>query len=203
MVELVVLQSISYIVGATGVFIAAVFYVLNLRISLRNQELSLKTQEHTLDTRQAQLFMQIFDNFYSQGYRKSLMELSDSWTWTDFDDFLKKYGPDTNLEAYEKFRFLFAQIDRMGMLVNWELIDSERLHRWGGGAMIRLWEKFEPIVLEIRTRERAMLYEDFEDFYYRLKELEEKYTVDFREKSVPTRIEKRKALGLKPIQYPQ
>ena len=203
MVDLALLQSVSYIAGALGVCIAAVYYVLNLRISQRNQELSLKAQEQTLDTRQAQLFMQIFDNFYSQGYRKSLMELSDSWTWTDFDDFLKKYGPDTNLEAYEKFRFLFAQIDRMGMLVNWELIDSERLHRWGGGAMIRLWEKFEPIVLEIRTRERAMLYEDFEDFYYRLKELEEKYTVDFREKSVPTRIEKRKALGLKPIQYPQ
>ena len=43
------------------------------------------------------------------------------------------------------------------------------------------------------------LYEDFEDFYYRLKELVKKYNVDYWEKRVPTRTEKRKALGLKPI----
>jgi hypothetical protein len=36
MVDLVVLQPVSYIAGATGVAIAVVFYVLNLRISQRN-----------------------------------------------------------------------------------------------------------------------------------------------------------------------
>jgi len=208
LVDLAEIQAAYYMVAATGVLVAAIYYVLNLRIGQRNQELSLKAQEQTLDTRQAQLFMQIFNNFYSQGYRKSLMELlSDSWTWTDFDDFLKKYGPDTNPEAWEKFRFLFAQIDRMGMLVNWGLIDSERLHRWGGGPFIELWEKFEPIIFGYRARYetgvKGRFFEDFEDFYYRLKELQEKTLIDLREKRLPTRMEKRKALGLKPITYPQ
>ncbi|MCX6655794.1 MAG: hypothetical protein NTY03_11860, partial [Candidatus Bathyarchaeota archaeon] len=56
-----------YMVAATGVLVAAVFYILNLRISQKNQELSLKTQElalksqdQTLETRQAQLFMQLY-----------------------------------------------------------------------------------------------------------------------------------------------
>src|SRR4030067_2357461 len=42
--DLVVLQSISYIAGALGVFVAAISYMVNLRISQRNQELMLKSQ---------------------------------------------------------------------------------------------------------------------------------------------------------------
>ncbi|MCX6654296.1 MAG: hypothetical protein NTY03_04145, partial [Candidatus Bathyarchaeota archaeon] len=64
MVDLALLQSISYMAGALGVCVAAIFYVLNLRISQknqeinqRNQELSLKNQQQTLETRQAQMFL--------------------------------------------------------------------------------------------------------------------------------------------------
>jgi hypothetical protein len=60
MVDLALLQSVSYIAGASGVCVAAIFYVLNLRISQKNQELMLQSQEQsakaqqqTLETRQA------------------------------------------------------------------------------------------------------------------------------------------------------
>jgi hypothetical protein len=64
MVELATLQAVSYIIGSLGVFVAAVYYVLNIQnnsrnqeIAMRNQELMLKAQQQTLETRQAQLFM--------------------------------------------------------------------------------------------------------------------------------------------------
>ena len=200
------MDEISLVFG--GIQTAAIVGGIVLAImELKHMREQRKTE---LQTRQAQLFMQIFDSFYSSGYRKSLMELSsDSWTWTDFDDFMHRFGPDADLEAYQKFRFLFAQIDRLGMLVNWELIDTDRLRRWGGEAFVQLWEKFEPIVVEYRSRFRAregttgMLYEDYEDFYYRLKELQEKTREDYIQRIIPMRIEKRKDLGLKPITYPQ
>jgi hypothetical protein len=47
MVDLVVLQSLSYIAGALGVCVAAVYYVMNLRISQKNQELTLKALEQS------------------------------------------------------------------------------------------------------------------------------------------------------------
>jgi hypothetical protein len=47
MVNLALLQSASYIAGALGVCVAAIFYVLNLRISQRNQELTLKALEQS------------------------------------------------------------------------------------------------------------------------------------------------------------
>ena len=75
MVDLALLQSVSYIAGALGVCVAAIYYVMTLRISQRNQEVSLKTQELALksqqqaaETRQAQLFMQVFNRFHDQEF---------------------------------------------------------------------------------------------------------------------------------------
>jgi hypothetical protein len=58
-----------YMVAATGVLVAAFYYVYNRRatrktqeLALKAQELSLKSQEQTLITRQAQLFMNIYQN---------------------------------------------------------------------------------------------------------------------------------------------
>jgi hypothetical protein len=48
MVDLALIETVSYIVGALGVFIAAVFYVLNLRISQRNQKLTLDLRKGDL-----------------------------------------------------------------------------------------------------------------------------------------------------------
>jgi hypothetical protein len=90
---------VSYIAGALGVCVAAAYYVLNLRITQKNQELtlkaleqsakaqelSLKTQEtsaktqeltlkaqqQNLETRQAQLFMQLLDRWTSSEFALS------------------------------------------------------------------------------------------------------------------------------------
>ncbi|MDH5364755.1 MAG: hypothetical protein OEY99_02855 [Aigarchaeota archaeon] len=68
MVSFEEIQAAYYMVAATGVLVAAVFYVLNLRISRRNQELSLRAleqsaqaQQQTLETRQAQMFLSIYN----------------------------------------------------------------------------------------------------------------------------------------------
>jgi len=60
MVSFEEIQAAYYMVAATGVLVAAVFYVLNLRISRRNQDLSLRAleqsaqaQQQTLETKQA------------------------------------------------------------------------------------------------------------------------------------------------------
>ncbi|MDH5790970.1 MAG: hypothetical protein OEZ44_02190 [Candidatus Bathyarchaeota archaeon] len=44
MVDLATLQAVSYIMGFLGVFVVAVYYVLNIQNNRRNQELSLKAR---------------------------------------------------------------------------------------------------------------------------------------------------------------
>ena len=101
MVELATLQAVSYIIDSLGVFVAAVYYMMNVQNNKRNQELMLKAQQQTLETRQSQLMMQLFDYFMEGGIRLTAMEmLSEKWSWNDFDDFMKKYGPERNSEAW-------------------------------------------------------------------------------------------------------
>jgi len=48
MVRFEEIQAAYYMVAATGVLVAAVFYILNLGMSQKNQELDLKAQQQTL-----------------------------------------------------------------------------------------------------------------------------------------------------------
>ena len=57
MVGLTEIQTAYYMVAATGVLIAAVYYVLNMRV--------------TLQTRQAQLFIPIYSTYHSDEYMKA------------------------------------------------------------------------------------------------------------------------------------
>ncbi len=52
MVELATLQAVSYIMGSLGVFVAAVYYILNIQNNKKNQEMQ-------IETRQFQLLMQM------------------------------------------------------------------------------------------------------------------------------------------------
>jgi hypothetical protein len=57
MLELATLQAVSYIVGSLGVFVTAVYYVLNIQNSRRSHELMLKAQQQTLKTIQTHTVM--------------------------------------------------------------------------------------------------------------------------------------------------
>jgi hypothetical protein len=204
MIVLVDLQTVGVLVTATSVTIAAVYYIFTLRMNMRTQELALKAQQQTLDTRQAQLFMQLADTYIDKGYRTTALEmLSNKWSWTNFDDFLSKYGPDNNPEAWNKFQLQLSHWSQQGILVRDGLISAATLNSWWGWVPVAIWEKYEPIILEYRGRyespPKGMFHMDFEDLYYSLLVEMEKYRKDFVERVAPMRTEKRKALGLKQI----
>ena len=196
-VDLALLQSVSYIAGALGVCVAAVYYMMNLSVQKHNAK-------QTLETRQAQLLMQLADSFVEKGYRSTAMELlSDKWSWSDFDDFMKKYGQDSNPEAWKKFERQFMYWNIQGVLVRDGILSAETLFSWWGWVAREFWAKYEPIFVEYRRRyeipPKGMMFEDHEDLYYAMLEVQAKYRKDFIEKSLPMRAEKRKALGLEPI----
>ena len=122
MVDLALLQSVSYIAGALGVCIAAIFYVLNLRISQRNQELTLKAQQQTLETRQAQLFMPIYSAFYSEWWHKAITCFMEA-KFDGYDDYMAKYGPQANPDEHVLHGRVESYLEGIGVLVKRGLID--------------------------------------------------------------------------------
>jgi len=149
MVDLALLQSVSYIAGALGVSVAAIYYVINLRLTQRNQELSLKSQQQTLETRQTQLFMQIYMRYLEPDlFSDNLFKLFKR-SWKNIEDYDKKYdgNPDgANLDMVMTFW------EGVTVLINRGIIDISLVYEIVPTNVTALWGRFGSLIKEMRTR---------------------------------------------------
>jgi hypothetical protein len=160
------LQTIGILVTGTSVTLAAIYYVFTLRMSQKN----MKT---TLETRQAQLFMPIYHKFSELEHMK-LMNRLWSIKWRDYDDFVEKYGEpfseEADAEVYASIWSACNYHEGIGVLVKRNLIESSLVDDLISGSTIRTWEKFGPMILEMRRRMNyPQLYEWFEYLYNEIK----------------------------------
>ena len=154
MVDLAEIQTAYYMVAATGVLIAAIFYILNLRISQRNQELMLKAQEQsaraqqqTLETRQAQMFMNIYQQTTSKDFTSAYNKFISS-QWENYSEsrelFQKK-------EFADDFYILGMYFEGLGVLVKEGYLPIRLVALLLTGMTRSFWEKLKPIVDEARV----------------------------------------------------
>jgi hypothetical protein len=148
MVDLAEIQAAYYMVAATGVLIAAVFYIFNLRISQRNQELMLKAQQQTLETRRISVVQDIMKEASSTEAITSYYELL-NYQWSDYDDFERKYGSKTNPEAAAKRDALWTIWSMVGALLRKGIVGIDDIYDACAG-IDKHWEKFKPIIDEYR-----------------------------------------------------
>jgi hypothetical protein len=148
MVDLAEIQAAYYMVAATGVLVAAVFYILNLRVSQRNQELMLKAQQQTLETRQAQLFLQLYSQYYNKDFVAALSKLS-KMKYQSYDEFWEKYG---NVESAQVWDLLSHYFEGAGVLVRKGLIDSSLVSDLVSEEFFDFWEWVSPFVMEYRVK---------------------------------------------------
>jgi hypothetical protein len=161
MVDLVVLQSISYIAGATGVAIAAIFYVLNLRISQRNMK-------QTLETRKLQFVTSIANQLNSEEGHRRYNELM-NMEWKDYDDFERKYGSDYNVDNAAKRFCVWQTYNTLGMLVREKLVEPELLYPIVFPSVLNHWTKFKDVIKEGRKRYDGE--DDLSDFEFLYNEI--------------------------------
>lgn len=154
---MVTVEIISIVFTGLSVSLAAFYYINTLRNAQKIQQLQ-------LETRQAQLFTQLYGDFRSAEnlrlYGKALQ-----MTWDDFDDFEKKYG----LENWEKrvpFTTMALYYEEIGVLLEEGLIDVNLVIQIIGVTFRLFYEKFKPIVLEIRVRESSPTYFDKMTYLY-------------------------------------
>jgi hypothetical protein len=154
MVDLALLQSISYMAGALGVCVAAIFYVLNLRISQRN----MKT---TLETRKLSFVTSITSQLLSEEGERRYIELL-NMEWKDYDDFEKKYGSDYNIDNMAKRMTVWSTYNTLGTLIREKLIEPEVLYSIDNVNPCFMWSKFKDIIAENRRRYGGK--DNFSDF---------------------------------------
>jgi sulfur relay (sulfurtransferase) DsrC/TusE family protein len=152
MVELAEIQVAYYMVAATGVLVAAFYYIYNMRASERNKKI--------------QLSISIADRIGSKEFMRDYVTLL-LLDWKDTDDFLKKYDASVNTEAsrehFAQRHAVWLAYDNVGYLMHQGLLDEEIVFNAAGHDSIDIWARYWPVINYYRKREVGpRWYENFE-----------------------------------------
>ena len=159
------LQFILTILPVFSMAVALVYYAMNLRNAN-------KTQLMAQETRQASLFMQIYNQFTSERVMETSIEIMAQWEWSSFEEFQQKYGAGTNPSAYSKFMKIINYFEGVGILLKRGLIDEEFVSDLMGAPLMMVWEKTQPVIEGIRE-----FYDDSElwdNYEYLVKQVTKK-----------------------------
>ena len=137
---MVTVETVSIVFTGLSISLAAFYYISTLRNAQRTQQLQ-------LETRQAQLFMQIYSQWNSMEMGREYQRIMDS-EWTDIDDFLERHY--TDIESKTGFRTVARFFEGIGVLVHRGLIDATFVDDLMSGATMRYWEKIAPMIKEWR-----------------------------------------------------
>jgi hypothetical protein len=137
-------EIIALVLTGVGIM-ASIIYYANI---LQNAN---QTQKMQLETRQTQLFMYLYDKFCSESFKRSYYEIM-RWEWTDYHEYAKKYGPDTNPEKNLTRGNVGSFFEGLGVLIKNKQISPELVDDLISQHIITYWEKFGPIMKEARIR---------------------------------------------------
>ena len=153
---MVQIENLPVVLTGIGIIVSILYYASVLRNQNR--------------TRQAQLYMQIWERFASEEGTRRAAETR-SYNWTDFEDFEDKYGRENNIDAHAKRLHVWGEHNGVGFLVRKGLIDFELANQIAGGAAMIHWDKFGSIIREYRKdRNNPELYKDWEYFSEKVKQ---------------------------------
>jgi hypothetical protein len=153
------LQTATVVIAGISVIIG----VINSILSSRRAE---KNDEQTLETRQAQLYMPIYNRWNSKEIVHAYGQVRYMYQWTDVSDFESKYNPDVNPEYYAHYALLSTFFEGLGVLVAKGLIDISLIEDLLSQRVIWYWEHMKPIMLEARRRLNDPTQYDHVEYLY-------------------------------------
>ena len=141
-VELVLtaLQTISIMIGI-------IYYILTLRTNQKNQQLA-------LETRQAQLFMQVYNRWTDQEFNENYLSIINR-EYRHFDEWIEKYGQKNNPKGTARARTVGQYFEGIGILVKRGLIDPALVDDMMSGLVLTWWDKVKSRVYSGRERWNA------------------------------------------------
>jgi len=155
----VTLQTVSYLIAALSFAVTCAYYIMNLSNSKKSTQL-------TLETRQAQLFMEIYRSSYST---EMMTHAANFWfeEWSGFEDWKKKiWLNDAKRGSWGAWTNYYEGI---GVLVKENLVDIRLVALLIAGITRKFWELHLPIIKEIRKfTGQARFLSETEYLYERL-----------------------------------
>ena len=150
MVELSIYQTISIALASASIMIAATYYTLTIR----------KQQQ----TRNAQFFLQLYQNAHDQGFLQMLSETIWLQDTEDFDEWWEKYGPENNMEFFKRWYSMQVFFEGVGILIKRKLIDPTFVDDLMSGPIMIAWEKYGFIHKRIRERDNFPQWQEWQEY---------------------------------------
>ena len=122
------IQTAYYMVAATGVLIAAVYYVLNMRAAIK--------------TREAQLFMQIFERFKEKDFWEGINETRKA----EFNEFLEKTQIKMTFDDYNRLNSMSAYFEGIGVLLKRGYISVDLINDFMPITILSYFENIKPYI---------------------------------------------------------
>lgn len=94
--------------------------------------------------------MQIYDHFLDATFLNNY-QLIMQQKWGNYEEYMKKYGPEKNPEEFNRFQTLTTFFQGVGILVDRGLVDLGLIHDFVSATTIASWERFKPIVYGLRA----------------------------------------------------
>jgi hypothetical protein len=159
MIELSVIRDLVTIFGVIAGFSYYILTVQNTR----------KNQKQQLETRQAQLFMRLYETFSSREFRKQLDEVIFKIQYSDWEDMNQNYNREKNYDQLLSWFTVGSFFEGLGVLVKHNLINMAIVDDLLGTSIKITWEKMGPIEKESRKRfDAPRTFDDFEYLYNEL-----------------------------------
>ena len=135
------LQSISVVIGILTACVSVVIGVINSIMSSRRAE---KNDEQMLETRQAQLFMQIYNRWNTKAMAEQYGRVRYSYDINSYEDWAKLTGYDTgkvtDFNVYSDVQSMANFFEGIGVLVQRGLINIELVEDLLANRVIWFWE---------------------------------------------------------------
>ena len=104
-----------------------------------------------------------------------------TWQWEDYEDFMNKYGPYANLDAWSIVTACIDYYEGIGVLVKRNLIDISFIDDLLSGLIIMSWDKLRDYIYGWREyRSLSQFGEYFEYLYNEIKAIAEEQHPEIR-----------------------
>jgi hypothetical protein len=157
------------------VVIAGISVIIGVINSILSSQRAAKNDEQTLETRQAQLYMQIYNRWNSREVTKAYGAVrykysEQEWAETTEQN-LQAKDPDLDLDYYADHQMLGTFFEGLGILVKKNLVDLSLVEDLFAGRVIWYWEtQLEPIAKMVKQYHKdSTLYDSIEYLYHEMK----------------------------------
>ena len=158
LVDILLLQTVSIAIASAGVFLAAVYYIFQLR--------------HQAKVRQTDLVIRLYSHFSTKELQEAYFALR-TLDFVDYDDFMKKYRMPAKsvVQLWQIGKFF----DGVGTLLHRKLVDIGLVDDLFHTEAKLAWEKTKPIAEGRRIElKEPTIYQWFEYLYNELEKREQR-----------------------------